>query len=163
MKHLFKIFILFAFVVTVSTAKAQNYPWAVGIKFGAYEIGPSVKYFYHDNAALEGILGLRSGGAVLTGLWEQHMTAFNVEPLKFYYGFGGHIGGGGDRYRRIIGDTYERKKGGMLLGADGVIGLEYKFDDAPFAVSLDLNPRIEFINGSFFDIAPGLGIKYTLQ
>jgi hypothetical protein len=33
--------------------------------------------------------------------------------------------------------------------------------NSPIAVSLDLNPRLEIATGPFFDIAPGLGIKYT--
>ncbi|MBE7178591.1 MAG: hypothetical protein INR69_19475, partial [Mucilaginibacter polytrichastri] len=154
MKHLPKLILSLFFLLSFSTLKAQNYPWAAGLRF-SYESGVSVKYFYAENKALEGIFGFRKGGAVFTGLWEQHMTAFQVEQLKFYYGFGGHIGGGGDRYKRVIGDTYERRKGGMLLGADGVIGLEYKFDEAPIAISLDLNPRMEMVYGTFFDIAPG--------
>ncbi|MBE7178046.1 MAG: hypothetical protein INR69_16710 [Mucilaginibacter polytrichastri] len=153
----------FLFFCLTLGARAQQYPLAGGIKFGAYEVGPSIKYFYDENTALEGVLGFRSGGAVFTGLWEKHMEAFNVSELNFYYGFGGHVGGGGARYRRIVGNTYERDKGGMLLGADGVLGLEYVFPEAPFAISLDLNPRVELINGSFFDIAPGLGIKYLFR
>jgi hypothetical protein len=41
------------------------------------------------------------------------------------------------------------------------LGLEYKIPTAPIAISLDLNPRAELATGPFFDIAPGLGLKYT--
>ena len=88
--------------------------------------------------------------------------AFNVSALKFYYGFGAHIGGiGNGTYRRFNGDNQVYANNHILLGADGVIGLEYKIPEAPIAVSLDLNPRIELATGPFMDIAPGLGIKYT--
>jgi len=32
---------------------------------------------------------------------------------------------------------------------------------SPIALSLDLDPRAELATGPFFDIAPGLGVKYT--
>jgi hypothetical protein len=48
-----------------------------------------------------------------------------------------------------------------LIGVDGVLGLEYVIPKSPIAVSLDLNPRVELAKEPFFDIAPGLGVKYT--
>ena len=160
-KALYLFTIIFCLLFTGLTAKAQDYSTAVGVKFGGYENGPSVKHFISSNAALEGILGIRSKGVVITGLYELHQPAFNVDKLKFYYGFGAHIGGvGSGRYRRFGGDDEYYTDSKILLGADGVLGLEYKFPDAPIAVSLDLNPRLE-LNGPFFDLAPGLGLKYA--
>jgi hypothetical protein len=144
-------------------AHAQQYQGAAGLKFGGYENGISGKYFMKENTALEGILGFRRHGVVLTGLYEIHQTAFNVPELKFYYGAGAHVGGiGNGVYRRYGGDD-EYYNGGILLGADGVLGLEYLIPKSPIAVSLDLNPRIELARGPFFDIAPGLGLKYTFN
>jgi hypothetical protein len=147
---------------TSASANTSSYQIAAGLKFGGYENGLSGKYFFKENTAIEAVLGFRNHGVVLTGLYELHQVAFNVPALKFYYGFGAHIGGiGSGTYRRFNGDTYVYTNNQILLGADGVIGLEYKIPDAPIAVSLDLNPRIELATGPFMDIAPGLGIKYT--
>lgn len=154
--------ILCTFLLAANRSQAQDYKTAVGLKFGGYENGFSVKYFMDDRTALEGILGIRSHGAVLTGLYEIHQQAFNSAGLKFYYGFGGHLGSvGAGRYQTFGGDDKYYTNNHILLGADGVLGLEYKIADAPIAVSLDLNPRIELATGPFFDLAPGLGIKYT--
>ncbi|MBW4888624.1 hypothetical protein KXQ82_02810 [Mucilaginibacter sp. HMF5004] len=158
--------ILLLTLITVSTLFtnrlfAQSYPVAVGAKFGGYENGLSVKYFMQKNAALEGILGFRSHGVVLTGLYEIHQTAFNVPELKFYYGGGAHIGSINGDYSRFGSDSQKYNGSTLLLGADGVIGLEYKIPNAPIAISLDLNPRLELATGPFFDLAPGLGLKYT--
>lgn len=145
-----------------NTSAASNYQIAAGLKFGGYENGISGKYFFKDNTAIEAILGFRSHGVVITALYEIHQIAFNVPALKFYYGFGAHIGGiGNGTYRRFNGDNHVDANNHIILGADGVIGLEYKIPEAPIAVSLDLNPRIELATGPFMDIAPGLGIKYT--
>lgn len=139
---------------------AQDYQTAVGLKF-SYEYGPSVKYFIDKDAALEGELGLRSHGVVFTGLWEKHLAAFDVEKLKFYYGFGAHIGGiGAGTYKRFNGDDINYTNNSILLGADGVVGLEYIIPKSPIGVSVDLNPRFELANGPYFDLAPAIGLKY---
>jgi hypothetical protein len=99
---------------------------------------------------------------VITGLYEIHQEAFGVKELKFYYGAGAHIGAiGSGLYRRFNGDDEYYNSSHILLGVDGVLGLEYVIPQSPIAVSLDLNPRAELATGPFFDIAPGLGIKYT--
>src|SRR5215217_7184684 len=81
-----------AFLLITTKSKAQDYKWAAGLKFGGYENGISGKYFMQSNVALEAILGFRNHGTVLTGLYQIHQPAFSVDKLKFYYGFGAHIG-----------------------------------------------------------------------
>ena len=144
-----------------SRSQAQDYKTAVGLKFGGFENGPSIKYFASPGVAWEGILGIRNHGVVITGLYEIHQQAFDVPKLKFYYGFGAHLGSVGKGYNKRFGSDEYYNDSQILLGADGVLGLEYTIPDAPIAVSLDLNPRAELATGPFFDIAPGLGIKYT--
>lgn len=160
--YILAVCIAFLFITTKSNA--QDYKWAAGLKFGGYENGISGKYFMQSNVALEGILGFRNHGAVVTGLYEIHQPAFSVDKLKFYYGFGAHIGSvGTGPYRRFNGDDRIYNDPRLLLGADGVLGLEYIIPNSPIGVSLDLNPRVELATGPFFDIAPGLGLKYTFQ
>jgi hypothetical protein len=69
----------------------------------------------------------------------------------------GAIGNG--QYQGIGSTNYTSNT--LLLGADAVVGLEYVIPKAPIAISLDLNPRLELASGPFFDLAPGLGLKYT--
>ncbi|WP_428328745.1 hypothetical protein [Mucilaginibacter sp.] len=155
-------FVLASFLLISKRSSAQSYQTAVGLKFGGYENGISAKFFTTSDVAIEGILGFRSHGAVLTGLYEIHQEAFGVKELKFYYGAGAHIGSEGSGvYKRFNGDDYVYNNSHILLGADGVLGLEYLIPQSPIAVSLDLNPRVELATGPFFDIAPGLGIKYA--
>jgi hypothetical protein len=169
---IYPLFILAAFLLVSTRSYAQtstttsntNYTFAAGLKFGGYENGISGKYFMDDNTALEGVLGFRSGGVVITGLYEIHQEAFNVPELKFYYGFGAHLGAvGSGNYKSFGGSNHVYANNQILLGADGVIGLEYIIPQSPIAVSLDLNPRAELTGGPFFDIAPGLGVKYFFK
>jgi hypothetical protein len=143
---------------TSNAQQSQNYKTAVGLKFGGYENGLSVKYFTTPDVALEGVLGIRNHGVVITGLYEIHMEAFGIHELKFYYGAGAHIGSvGSGTYQRFGGGDQTYTKSQILLGVDGVLGLEYLIPNSPIAVSIDLNPRAELASGPCFDIAPGLG------
>lgn len=165
-KATYFLFILGTFLLIGNSSKAQqynpNYQFAVGLKFGGYENGISGKYFMNSNTSLEGLLGFRSHGLVFTGLYELNQQAFGIEGFRFYYGFGAHVGAvGAGVYKRFNGDNEFYNSSQVLLGVDGVIGLEYVIPKSPIAVSLDLNPRIELATGPFFDVAPGLGIKYT--
>jgi hypothetical protein len=146
------------------TSSTEDYTFSAGLKFGGYENGISGKYFIENHTAIEGVLGFRSGGVVISGLYELNMEAFNIPALKFYYGFGGHIGAiGSASYSTFLGSSETHSANQLLLGADGVIGLEYLIPQSPIAVSLDLNPPIELASGPFFDIAPGLGVKYFFK
>ena len=161
-KVIYSLVFTLIFSVFIKTANAQTYTWAAGLKFGGYENGISAKYFGAPQVALEGILGFRNQGVVITGLYEIYMTPFPVEELKFYFGGGAHIGAEGSGIYQTFGGRNEiYKNQTVLLGLDGVVGLEYQIPQAPIAVSLDLNPRIEVATGPFLDIAPGLGVKYT--
>ncbi|WP_426668995.1 hypothetical protein ACPPVU_22575 [Mucilaginibacter sp. McL0603] len=148
-----------------NSSKAQeykpDYQYAIGLKFGGYENGISGKYFMDSNTSLEGLIGFRSNGLVFTGLYELNQQAFSTEGFRFYYGFGAHIGAIGAGYYKRYGHDEFYNSSQILLGVDGVIGLEYVIPQSPIAVSLDLNPRLELATGPFFDLAPGLGIKYA--
>jgi len=164
MKKLLPCLIVFNLLLfAAQSLKAQTYQTAFGLKFGGYENGLSAKYFSTKDVSLEGVLGFRSHGVVFTGLYEINQTAFNLAELKFYYGVGAHIGSiGSGSYQRIGSSSQDYNGNSLLLGADAVVGLEYVIPKSPIAVSLDLNPRVELASGPFFDLAPGLGIKYTL-
>ena len=166
-KVLFTLALFIGFLTISDRSQAQQvqdgdgYKTAVGLKFGAYEDGVSLKWFATPTVSYEGLIGFRDHGVVVTGLYELNQEAFNVTALKFYYGFGAHIGAEGrGYYDRVGGGAEYYNNGHLLLGADGVIGLEYIIPKSPIAVSLDLNPRIELATGPFFDIAPGVGVKY---
>jgi hypothetical protein len=151
-----------SFLLIGKRSNAQDYKTAVGAKFGGFENGFSLKYFMMNDVALEGVLGFRDHGVVITGLYEIHQEAFGVNELKFYYGAGAHVGAvGRGNYQTFAGSSQYYDNNHILIGVDGVLGLEYSIPQAPIAVSLDLNPRAEFGIGPVFDIAPGLGLKYT--
>ena len=161
-KPLFYSLTIAYFLFASSRSNAQDYKTAVGLKFGGYENGISAKYFTDADIAVEGVLGFRDHGLVITGLYEFYIPAFDVTGLKFYYGGGAHIGAvGSGVYQKFSGNNETYNNAQLLFGVDGAVGLEYLIPKSPIAISLDLDPRIELTGGPFIDIAPGLGLKYT--
>jgi hypothetical protein len=155
-KALFLIPALACFFTTRSFAQAesQTYSTAVGIKFWPGAI--TVKHFISDDAALEGIASFWDNGFRVTGLYEIHGDiSSDVPGLRWYVGPGAHLGAyNGTWYH---GNYYN--SGALSIGIDGIIGLEYKFNGAPIAVSADLQPYLE-LNHPYVDIWGGIGVKY---
>jgi hypothetical protein len=144
----------FAAIFFISTATAQStgreYTTAVGVKLldGA---GITLKHFITDNHALEGIGFFWSRGARITGLYEIHFDINGAPGLKWYVGPGAHIGFYNTKYG-----------GGSWAGIDGVLGLDYKINNAPLNLSIDWQPSFEFGTGrGFTGNWGGFGIRYT--
>lgn len=132
--------------------KGSDYQTAVGVKLWDGG-GITLKHFTAPNKALEGIMYFWGSGLRITGLYELHYPLAGVDGLQWYVGPGAHIG----FYNSQNGD-------GTFLGIDGVIGLDYKINNAPLNFSIDWNPNIEFGNGRGFNGGwGGLAIRYTLK
>ena len=58
-------------------------------------------------------------------------------------------------------DHHYYHDGDGSFGVDGILGLEYKIRDAPIALSLDVNPYIEFLHGAYANVWGGLGVKFA--
>lgn len=134
------------------TMNGTSYQTALGVKVWDGG-GIALKHFIAANRAVEGIGYFYKRGLRLTGLYELHYDINGAPGLKWYVGPGAHIGFYNDKYYR------ENK---VVLGIDGVIGLDYKFDAAPINLSLDWQPSIEFASDFGFNGGwGGLGIRYT--
>jgi hypothetical protein len=181
---------LAAALLSAGTINAQNnrtapssgegmpgYKTSIGIRFG-YEGGLTLKHFMKEKRAIEGIISAGWGGwgFRLTGLYEVHKNFPGVEGLDWYFGGGAHIGSYNNAYYGYYGyyngGYYDNKghwhSGGyrsryMTVGIDGIIGLEYQFEDAPFSISLDFKPYVDIIgySGRFGDGA--LSLRYTIK
>jgi hypothetical protein len=154
-----KIVVTFLIVFSlVSISYAQDYNTGIGLR-GGWESGLTIKHFVGAKSAFEGILATRWRGFEVTGLYEIHNQAFNVDRFKWYFGFGGHIGfWNGDytyHYWGEAGTTY------TVVGIDGILGLEYSFSEVPINLSLDWKPAFNFVGYSGWWADGGaLSIRY---
>ncbi|SHG41076.1 hypothetical protein [Pedobacter caeni] len=144
------------FTMSTSNANAQDYKNAIGGRFGNAN-GVSFKTTLNKGAMLELIGNFRSNSGVtflnLTGLYEVYNPIKGVEGFNWFYGGGATVG------------AYKIKHGGgsdVYLSANGVLGLDYKFKNAPINLSLDWVPALQFTPDTEFwggDI--GLGVRFT--
>lgn len=125
--------------------QAQDYSTGIGLRGGWYN-GLTAKHFLSEKSAVEGILTTRWQGFSVTALYELHKyTAFGVERLNWYYGGGAHLGFWNGTYTTwgTAGTTY------LVIGIDGILGIEYNFAEIPINLSLDWKPAFNLIG--YFD------------
>jgi hypothetical protein len=167
-------FFVVAFIlISIFTANAQSinsssYNTAIGLRFGGTS-GLTIKHFTNSSTAIEGIVSFWRHSVGITGLYEKHANAFGAAGLNWYYGGGAHVFiTNGDYYddyydRNWHPHYYRYEHGGFSGGIDGIVGLEYKINPIPFAISFDLKPAIDITTGGnvYFYVDPGLGLKFT--
>ncbi len=153
MKLLFILPILFFSIIGYS----QNYSTAVGLKGGYPGFGTlNVKHFLTNNTALEGSLG----GFSKVGLGNGAFAIVDYEINNILEsGFTWHYGGGA-----LLGFTNDLSGDSFLhTGINGIVGLEYTFEDVPINCSIDTGPFIFFSPYVSFAWGGGLSIRYAIR
>ena len=157
MKKIFlSLFTIILFLSTITETKAQSYKHAVGVRLGTGN-GVTYKTFIAEHSALDFSLDFSTGGDYstfrLTGLYEFHADTDITPGLLWYYGGGASVGS--RRNKRL--DTND-----TLLSADGVVGLDYKFERAPINLSLDWQASMEVTPSAKLDLGGlSLSIRYA--
>ena len=171
MKNLLKS-LLFLFIlggIGLTTAQAQNYDKAVGLRYTDFGAGLTGKMFVNETAAIEVILSYRSYGSYssysssllgVMGLYEIHKDLDNVlDGLQWYYGGGAYFSNYSYKYDSDFFEDYNH----TTIGIVGVLGLEYKFEDLPITLSTDWLPSFgigDWNDGLYIGNGGG-SIRYT--
>jgi len=151
--------ILFAGILLQANSQSlgTSYTTAIGVK--VYPASLSVKHFVQQNNAIEGLLTFWESGNRLIGLYEIHGDINNAAGLKWYIGPGAHIGFWNDTWKK----NNPTRESGMVVGVDGILGLDFKFKNVPLNMSIDWQPSFNLIGYQYFESGwGGLGIRYTL-
>ncbi len=128
------------FALIASAGFGQDYKTSAGLRLGL-PYGITVKHFLNKYSALEGILASRWQGFIVTGLYENEHQTGQYPGLNWFWGLGAHVGFWSMNENPNLGPTYS----GAVIGADGIIGLEYTFDEIPLNLSVDLLPSVNLI------------------
>ena len=151
-----KIAIVLLFITGITIAHAQApYNRALGLKFpGGLSI--SYKKFVSETHNLEAQFTSWHEGFRVAGLYEINFYAFDKVPeLSWFVGPGAHIGFWKAAYEK----TYDSQ---IDIGIDGIIGLDYKFENAPINVSLDWQPTVTLVGSAgFTPVFGGIAVRYT--
>jgi hypothetical protein len=155
--------LLTALVLLSSAVQAQNYKTGVGIRFGGLTNGLSIKHFTAPTIALEGLLSTANNGFFFTGLYEKHAAVGNDPALRLVYGIGGHLGFFNEDgyYYYSKKKYYNRGVRVSIVGLDAIVGLEYKFKNAPLSMGIDVKPFIDLNNGSYIYADGGVSLRYV--
>lgn len=136
-----KALLILTFFLSVGIiASAQDYRTSAGLRAGL-PYGLTVKHFMNDVNAWEGILASRWGGFVVTGLYENEHWTGEYPGFNWFWGFGAHLGFWDSGLNPRVGVNYT----GSVIGIDGILGLEYTFDEIPLNLSIDVLPTINLI------------------
>lgn len=154
MRNLF--FVLAVFFAGIAVSQ-PTYDRSAGVRLGVTS-GMTFKKFTANEESIEIILSGRRDGIQLTTLYEFHEPmelSFN-ENFYAYYGIGGHIGY--ENYdnlnKTIVSSDLTQfifeDKSYFVVGADAIIGIEYRWLSVPCTIGFDVKPYFNFI-----------GLRYT--
>lgn len=162
------LFILALCTLGISQVNAQEYyKSAAGLRLG-YPVSVSYKTFINDNAAVEAYIGFRSysyltfsnySSVSIAAAYQIHNPIDEVDGLQWYYGGGASI----------VFNNYPvglDNFSSLAFGISGYLGLDYKFNDLPVAVSLDWVPTLFLGNTTYNSFGAGygsLGVRYILS
>lgn len=160
----FALLISMLFVLAVANdLKAQDYQSAIGLRLGS-PLAVSYKFFISDPGAIELYLGFRSYAIGYTflnpgAMYQYHLPISGVDGLQWYFGAGASV------FLYSYKSNFGPAGDNLGIGLNGVLGLDYKFTDAPINLSLDWTPTI-FISGYLTGFGGGYGAlaaRYTLN
>lgn len=161
MKRIVLLVCTFIVLAMAQNAKAQDYQSAIGLRFG-YPLSATYKFFTNESAAFEFYAGFRGYSFYnyinVGAMYQVHKPISGVDGLSWYFG-------GGASALIYNFDTGFDDDGNFGIGLNGVLGLDYKFANAPINLSVDWMPTI-YITGYLSGFGGGLGAlsaRYTLN
>lgn len=160
-----KIFFAAMFLLSMAVAgNAQNYKSAIGARLG-YPLSASFKTFINERGAIEAFAGFRGWTGYrwfnVGATYQHHSSLADVtEGLSWF------VGGGASAYFWSFDNGFLNDGAGSTsIGILGIVGLDYKFVDAPVNISVDWMPAV-FVNGygsGFGAGYGGLSVRYVFK
>ena len=168
-----KIQLIVAMILVTALANrlsAQDYKFGIGLRMStatpSISSSVSAKFFLNDRAAVEGLVSF-SPDFGMGGLFEMHQLIGGIQGLNWFYGGGAYFGVKSDLvYSSPNGEgvSYGVKKNVVHTGPMGVVGIDYKFDNAPINISLDWKPELDIAPAiNFVPDAFALSVRFTLK
>jgi hypothetical protein len=142
----------------ISNSGGRDYRMALGIRLSntipTLNNAITGKYFITDRSAIEGIVsfGNRFG---IGGLLEVYQP-FSAQGLSWFYGAGAYAG--------FESNSDKNGEGGgrTFVGPTGILGLDYKFANAPINLSLDWKPELDIVPAiNFVPDAFALSVRFA--
>ena len=161
MKKLFYSLLLISGILAFNTSIAQEtgYKTALGVRLSSSNAminnSVSIKHFINDKMVIEGLLSF--GDPLAIGALIELHKPMSAAGLTWYYGGGGYIG-----FLKKVNINTEKTTTDPNFGAQGVIGLDYKFNNIPLNIALDWKPELNLVTDINFEPAAiGFTARFT--
>lgn len=139
----------------------NTYKTALGIRFSnnlpIQGNAITLKHFLNEKTAIEAMFSF--GDPLSIGALLEFHKPFNTPGLQWYYGGGAYLGFG-----KEFNETKNKDVNTTYFGAQGVVGLDYKFAYIPINISLDWKPELNIVSDIHFEPAAiGLSARFTFK
>jgi len=144
---------------TLNKASAQEYKTALGVRLSSaapmVNNSISLKQFISEKVAIEGLFSF--GDPLALGALVEFHKPLSSAGLSYYYGGGGYIG-----FVKTTNPATQKTSTDANFGAQGVVGLDYKFLNIPLNLSLDWKPELNIVSDINFEPAAiGFTARFT--
>ncbi|MEO5946669.1 MAG: hypothetical protein ABIP79_07605 [Chitinophagaceae bacterium] len=159
MKKLLFVSLLAVSLLFVNDINAQDYKTALGVRLSSAAANInnsiSIKHFITEKTAIEALFSF--GDPIALGALVEFHKPLSSEGLRYYYGAGGYIS-----FVKTFDPVKQTNETDPNFGAQGVIGLDYKFVNIPLNISLDWKPELNIVNDINFEPAAiGFTARFT--
>lgn len=159
MKKLFLVAAGILFAAVLHKAEAQNYKTALGVRLSSSTAmqnnSISLKQFISEKTAIEGLFTF--GDPLALGVLIELHRPLSPAGLTYFYGAGGYLG-----FVKTVNTNTQKTSTETNFGAQGVIGLDYKFSNIPLNISLDWKPELNIVTDINFEPAAiGFSARFT--
>jgi len=157
-KLLCSVLVISGFLVATSVS-AQDYKTALGVRLSSSSAmvnnSISLKHFLNEKTAVEALFSF--GDPLALGALVEIHKPFSASGIQWFYGGGGYIG-----FVKTYNTTKAKDETDVNFGAQGVIGLDYKFANLPLNLTLDWKPELNIIGDINFEPAAiGFTARFT--
>jgi hypothetical protein len=159
MKKLVFALVFLAGISFSNRSDAQDYKTGLGVRLSSSSAmvnnSVSIKHFINEKTAIEGLLSF--GDPLALGALVEFHKPLAAAGLTYFYGAGGYLA-----FVKTYNPTKQKNETEPNIGAQGVIGLDYKFTNIPLNLSLDWKPELNIVTDINFEPAAiGFTARFT--
>ena len=162
MKKIIIVCLLVAGTGSLNILSAQDgaaYKTALGVRLSSSNAmqnnSISIKQFINEKTAIEGLFTF--GDPLALGALLEFHKPLSASGLTYFYGAGGYIA-----FLKTVNVNTQKTSTDVNFGAQGVIGLDYKFGNIPLNISLDWKPELNIVSDINFEPAAiGFTARFT--
>jgi hypothetical protein len=143
MKKMICSFLLISGLILTTKLSAQDYKTALGVRLSSSQPmvnnSISLKHFLNERTAIEALFSF--GDPLALGALVEIHKPFSTTGLQWFYGGGGYLA-----FVKTFNPTKNKDETDVNFGAQGIIGLDYKFANLPLNLTLDWKPELNLVS-----------------